>query len=132
MPSTASAVGLEAIATEPEEPLQLAEAFEELEKLAKEAGLQSGEGSGDMWVELAQQFLPMYQLAAAGKLRISPQQRFLLDRIMDRGFGKPGSEASNDTPELGVVVLPTLYTEQQPLQVCPVCLQRLKPEESDG
>lgn len=82
------------------------------------------------WAELAQRFLPIYLQAARGDYEISPQQRQILDKIMDRGFGKAGKEPAPTAPA-GVVVLPTLYSDEKPVEVCPVCKTKLEELEEE-
>jgi len=79
------------------------------------------------WAGLARQFWPFYARAASGDLEVSAQQRQLMDRIMDRGFGKAGSEPQ-ELAAPGVVLLPLVGTD--PVGLCPHCAAKF--EESDA
>lgn len=89
-------------------------------------------GDDVAWGELAERFLPLYLRAAKGEIEVSGAQRQLLDKIMDRGFGKVGRERSGAAADLGVVVLPMLYSDEKPAQVCPQCAARLEGGSGGG
>lgn len=90
--------------------------------------------TGVDWGALAQEFLPLYTAAARGdeNSTVTALQRQFLDKIMDRALRekREASAAGDVGLGLGVVILPTLYSEQEPgIRVCPACLKALNLED---
>jgi hypothetical protein len=79
------------------------------------------------WRRIARDLLPKYLEIAKGEREVKPAQRMVLDKIMERGFGKAGAQAAEGEETVHVVILPKLGSGRAAM-VCPRCLHRLSKE----
>lgn len=77
------------------------------------------------WRAEAQKLLPVWNNIAAGLVDASPTQRQVLQDIMNRAYGRPGSQTDAKPDGMRVVVLPMLGLDSA-AQICPNCLARLE------
>lgn len=73
------------------------------------------------WQKLANELAPVMEGILSGQVKATAAQANLLKDIWNRAFGKPVAAQTAKREAAGVIVLPTLDTDNKMTFVCPKC-----------
>lgn len=86
--------------------------------------------SAEDFRKLADNLKDVLVAAAKGETKINAAQAALIKTVFDRGYGRPTASQESRTAAAGIVILPTLGSNEG-LTICPNCGWEAKIEEED-